>query len=212
MRSDALIAKKKHESEQEIYLRLLEHVAEDSQLSQAKFSEQVGIAKGLANAYFNRCLRKGWIKLTQVPRRRYLYYLTPAGFSEKARLTAKFLTSSYQFYRDARADLVATMSEARDCGHRRLGVLGAGELAEIAAITSGEAKIKIVGFVAPTGARGTTSISGTPIRKRWPDIGKADAALLASVEHARAFYAGMRRDHPDVQVYVPRQLAALLWD
>lgn len=210
MRSDPLIAKKKHESEQEIYLRLLERVAEDSQVSQAKFAEQVGIAKGLANVYFNRCVNKGWIKLRQVPRQRYLYYLTPAGFSEKARLTVKFLTSSYQFYRDARADLVATMSEARQRGYRRLGVLGSGELAEIAAITCAEANVKIVGFVGQPEAR--EMISGLPVKSSWADLGKADAALLASLENARAMHADMQQQFADVEVFVPRQLAPLLWN
>lgn len=210
MRSDPLITKKRQESEQEICLRPLEHVSADSQVSQAKFAEQVGIAKGLANAYFNRCVNKGWIKLRQVPRQRYLYYLTPAGLSEKARLTVKFLTSSYQFYRDARADLVATMSEARQKGHRRLGVLGAGELAEIAAITCAEAKVEIVGFVGDPEIRQT--ISDVPVKQSWAEVGNADAALIADLEDARAIHAGMRRDYPDVEVHVPRQLAVLLWD
>ncbi len=210
MRSDALIAKRKYESEQEIYLRLLEHVAENGQVSQARFAEQIGIAKGLANAYFNRCLNKGWIKLRQVPRRRYLYYLTPAGLSEKTRLTLRFLTSSYQFYRAARADLVATMSAARQRGHRRLGVLGAGELAEIAAITSTEAQVKIVGFVGEPETR--AMISGLPVKRSWAQIGKADAALVADLEHARAICASMRRDYPQVELHVPRQLAPLLED
>ena len=37
----------------------------------------------------------------------FFYYLTPKGFAEKASLTAQFLSYSYQFYRDARADDVA---------------------------------------------------------------------------------------------------------
>ena len=208
MRSGALIAKKKHESEQEIYLRLLEHVAVDCEISQARFAEQVGIAKGLANAYFNRCLSKGWIKLRQTPRKRYLYYITPVGLSEKVQLTAKFLTSSYQFYRDARADLVTTMTVARDSGHRSLGVLGAGELAEIAVITSAEARVRIAGILGEPGAR--KKISGKAVKSSWAEICKADAALLTSVEHARKMHGDMRRDYPHVEVYVPRQLAPLL--
>ena len=132
--SDALIQRKRNEREQEIVLRLLENVADDNDLSQDKFAKRVGIAKGLANSYFNRCLQKGWIKLRQVPKQRFLYYLTPKGFTEKASLTAQFLSHSYKFYRDARADLVTTMEMAAAKGHVRLAVLGDGELAEIAAI------------------------------------------------------------------------------
>jgi len=84
--SGALIKRKKDEAEQEIVLRLLEHVERHDVVSQDGFAKQIGIAKGLANAYFNRCLQKGWIKLRQVPKQRFLYYLTPKGFAEKARL------------------------------------------------------------------------------------------------------------------------------
>ena len=208
--SDALIQRKKAEGDQEIVLRLLEHVAKDDSVSQAQFAKQVGIAKGLANAYFNRCLQKGWIKLRQVPRQRYLYYITPKGFAEKARLTADFLFYSYRFYRDARADLVATMAHATSQGHRRLGVLGEGELAEIAAVVSEEAAVEIVGFVAADGNR--TQIAGWPVARDWSELDGAEAALFATLDDARATLNSFRARHADVPVYVPQQIGPLVWD
>ena len=44
----------------------------------------MGVALGLANSYLKRCIRKGFIKITEAPANRYLYYLTPQGFAEKA--------------------------------------------------------------------------------------------------------------------------------
>jgi len=208
--SEALIQKKRSEREQEIVLRLLEHVADDNALSQDKFAKRVGIAKGLANSYFNRCLQKGWIKLRQVPKQRFLYYLTPKGFTEKASLTAQFLTSSYQFYRDARADLGATMEKASAKGDARLAVLGDGELAEIAAIVSEETPIEIAGFIAAQSGR--ERIAGRPVVTDWNEIGEADAAILATLDNAKAVFKAFAKEHPDIQVYVPRQLDALVWD
>ena len=208
--SDALIQKKRNEREQEIVLRLLEHVADDKALSQAKFAKQVGIAKGLSNAYFNRCLQKGWIKLRQVPKQRFLYYLTPKGFAEKASLSAQFLSYSYQFYRDARTDLDATLEKAAAKGHKRLVVLGDCELAEIAAIVSEETPVEIVGFIAAQGGR--ERIAGKPVVKSWEMIGKADAAILATVDDAKAVFKAFTKANPNVQVYVPGQLEALVWD
>ena len=208
--ADTLIQKKRSEREQEIVLRLLEHVADDDGLSQAKFAKQVGIAKGLSNAYFNRCLQKGFIKLRQVPKQRFLYFLTPKGFAEKASLTAQFLSYSYQFYRDARADLGATMEKAAAKGHKRLAVLGDGELAEIAAIVSSEGAAEIVGFIADNSMR--ESIAGRPVVKNWKRVDKADAAILANVDHAKSVFKDFTKANPNVQVYVPRQLDALVWD
>lgn len=208
--SDALIQKKRSEGEQEIVLRLLERVADDEALSQAGFASQVGIAKGLANSYFNRCLKKGWIKLRQVPKQRFLYYLTPKGFAEKANLTAQFLSYSYQFYRDARADLGRTMESAGAKGHERLAVLGDGELAEIAAIVSDETPVEIVGFIAVKGGR--ERIAGRPVVNNWKRIVKADAALLATLDDARAVFEAFTQANPDVPVHVPGQLKSLVWD
>ena len=207
---DALIQKKRTEREQEIVLRLLEDVAENGELSQAKFAKRVGIAKGLANAYFNRCLQKGWIKLRQVPKQRFLYYVTPKGFAEKASLTAQFLSASYTFYRRARKDLGSTMDAAAADGHRKLAVLGAGELAEIAAIVSDEHPVDIVGFYDPVSER--KLIAGRPVVRRWEEMRRVDAALLATVENAKSTYKTFTTDYQDIPVHVPRQLEALVWD
>ena len=207
---DALIQRKRDEREQEIVLRLLEEVASDEGLSQARFAQRIGIAKGLANAYFNRCLQKGWIKLQQVPKQRFLYYLTPKGFAEKANLTAQFLSASYQFYRDARSDLHRSMQLAAGEGHARLAVLGDGELAEIAAIICDECGIEIVAFIMPSSER--TSIAGHPVVSNWDDVGSADGMLLATVEDAKKKYREFTRKFPGVPIYVPGQLEALVWD
>ena len=42
------------------------------------------MALGLTNAYLKRCIRKGFIKVTQIPANRYAYYLTPRGLQKKA--------------------------------------------------------------------------------------------------------------------------------
>ncbi|RMF01305.1 MAG: winged helix-turn-helix transcriptional regulator [Alphaproteobacteria bacterium] len=208
--SDTLIRKKRTEREQEIMLRLLEEVANDESLSQSRFAQQVGIAKGLANAYFNRCLQKGWIKLRQVPKQRFLYYLTPQGFAEKASLTAKFLSCSYQFYRDARADLGATMEKASRNGHTRLAGLGDGELAEITAIVSEEAPADVVCFIAAGSSR--ERVVGRPVLADWDADGELHAAVLATLEEPKSVYQAFTAAHPDVPVYVPGQLHALVWD
>jgi hypothetical protein len=207
--AEALIKKKKNESEREITLRLLEHVAANDLVSQDRFAKQVGIAKGLANAYFNRCLQKGWIKLRQAPKQRFLYYLTPKGLAEKTRLTVEFLSSSYQFYRNVRTDMGALMAEAAEQGHRRLAVLGAGELAEITAIISEESAVEIAGFIAPDSTR--KRIAGRPVVASWSAVDAADGAVLATFEDARAVYDVFRAKQPTVTVFVPKQLHSLVW-
>ncbi|MBI3993219.1 MAG: winged helix-turn-helix transcriptional regulator, partial [Candidatus Lambdaproteobacteria bacterium] len=64
-----------------VTLELLQDIEQNRFESQRQFAAKLGIAVGLANLYIKRCVKKGWIKITRVPPRRYAYYLTPNGFS-----------------------------------------------------------------------------------------------------------------------------------
>jgi len=89
------------DEDMDITLPLLQSIEQQSDLTQRSLSKRLGLALGLTNSYLKHCIRKGLIKIEQVPANRYLYYLTPKGFAEKSRLTAKYLSSSFQFYRRA---------------------------------------------------------------------------------------------------------------
>ena len=109
-------------------LHLLSDVERDSFLSQRRFSMRFGIAVGLTNAYVKRCIKKGWIKMSRVPARRYAYYLTPKGFSEKSRLVANYLYGSLDFFRTARRQCVEALHECERQGWRHVALAGDSEL------------------------------------------------------------------------------------
>src|SRR5215475_6954549 len=119
-------------SEDAILLGVLDAVERDPAVTQRSVARDLNIALGLANAYLRRCVRKGLIKVSQVPRRRYAYYLTPQGFAEKSRLTAEYLAHSFAFFRRARAQCGELLATAAVAGQHRLVLIGAGELAEVA--------------------------------------------------------------------------------
>ena len=91
-------------------LGLLSAVEADSGITQRTLASELGVALGLTNSYFKKCIDKGLVKIQQVPANRYAYYLTPRGFSEKSRLTAEYLNSSFSFYRRAKNDLSKIMA------------------------------------------------------------------------------------------------------
>jgi DNA-binding MarR family transcriptional regulator len=90
-----------NEKEEKLTLELLNAIDQRSDLSQRNLAQQMGIALGLTNSYLKRCARKGLVKVSEAPANRYLYYLTPKGFAEKARLTGRYLANSLTFYRQA---------------------------------------------------------------------------------------------------------------
>ncbi len=127
----------------EIVLGLLTSIERDSAITQRKLAGDLGIALGLANAYLRRCVRKGLVKMSQVPLNRYAYYLTPQGFAEKSRLTAEYLAVSFDFFRRARGDCAVLLDQCAARGWRRVALYGAGDLAEIAVLSAGESGIEV---------------------------------------------------------------------
>src|SRR5450631_4850371 len=105
--------------DERIVLNLLSSVDDGAQ-SQRRIAEELGIALGLVNAYLKRCVKKGLVKVSQAPARRYAYYLTPQGFAEKSRLTVEYLSYSFSFFRQAKADCSALIAQARARGFSRV--------------------------------------------------------------------------------------------
>ena len=82
-----------------ITLSLLESLERNGAQTQRRLASELGIALGLVNSYLKRCIKKGLLKVTEAPTRRYAYYLTPKGFSEKTRLTVDYLSYSFSLFR-----------------------------------------------------------------------------------------------------------------
>src|SRR6201988_5528320 len=95
-----------------IVLNLLNSVDDGAQ-SQRRIAEDLGIALGLVNAYLKRCIKKGLVKVSEAPARRYAYYLTPQGFAEKSRLTVEYLSYSFSLFRRARSEYAVLLETAR---------------------------------------------------------------------------------------------------
>jgi DNA-binding MarR family transcriptional regulator len=166
--------------EARIMLGLLASVEQDGAQSQRRLASELGIALGLVNAYLKRCVKKGLVKASQAPARRYVYYLTPQGFAEKSRLTVEYARqSSFGFFRQAKEDCRALFQEAHRRGLDRLVLMGRSDLAEIAAICALESGITIVATVDPAaGADGR--FVGLPLVRNVAELGERPAAAVVT--------------------------------
>lgn len=135
------------EKEDSLTLELLAAIDDQSDLTQRHLADRLGVALGLANSYLKRCVRKGLIKIQQAPPNRYFYYLTPKGFAEKSRLTARYLSSSFDFYRKAGLSCTEVFRQCRENGWEKVLLCGQSELAEIASLRADEENIVVVGVL-----------------------------------------------------------------
>ena len=162
-----------------IVVRLLSAIERDSALTQRRLSQELGIALGLANTYLRRCVRKGLVKIGQVPMRRYAYYLTPHGFAEKSRLTAEYLTVSLDFFRRARRECTELLAYAMARRWRSVVLFGAGDLAEVAILSASEVGVDVIAVVDDSR---TGHCAGKPVIASLSAVaGSFDAVMLTAV-------------------------------
>lgn len=169
--------------EEERLLELLDAVDRQSNLSQRYLASRMGVALGLANSYLRRCVRKGYVKITHAPANRYLYYLTPSGFAEKSRLTVKYLSTSFDFYRRAGHSCTAVFQDCARRGWSRVALCGASDLAEIALLRALQAGITVVGVVDRTMTG--ESFFGRPLWRSLSDAGAFDCCVLTDLRAPR---------------------------
>lgn len=186
----------------QITLGLLSAIEADSDISQRTLSTELGVALGLANSYLKRCVRKGYVKIQQVPRRRYTYYLTPQGFAEKARLTGEYLTSSLQFFRRSRAQLNEIIANCANRKWRRIALAGASDIAEIATVTAHDHDVELVGII--DADFGKDSFCGLPVVARLADLGKVDAVILTKTVDHEDIRAVLSDDIGAERVFAPQ--------
>jgi DNA-binding MarR family transcriptional regulator len=192
------------EQDPQIMLGVLSAVHSDSHITQRSVANTVGIALGLANAYLKRCLRKGYIKITHVPARRYRYYLTPTGLAEKSRLTAEFLSQSFKFFKQARSHCEEVLASCSADGWREVALVGGGELAEIVTLVAPAFGIRVTAVVGETvaGDLGTD----VQVLADIDEIPDAAAVVITELKMPQAAWHAAHDRFSPSRIYAPRLL------
>src|SRR5260370_42331590 len=191
-----------------IVLGVLDGAERNPSVTPRSVARELGIALGLVNAYLHRCLNKGLIKIGQVPPRRYAYYLTPRGMTEKSRLTATYLMDSFAFFREARKQCNELFQALAARGQYRLALVGRGDLAEIARLVARDHRIEIAG-IAPASA------DAAGLSANLEGFGPLDAIVVTALEQSRETFAaavevlGAERVHAPALLRVPPLAAAV---
>jgi DNA-binding MarR family transcriptional regulator len=138
-----ILQEAKEKVEQQLLLQLMNRIEMNPQVSQRSLASELGIALGLMNTYLKRCVKKGWVRVNEVPAKRLVYYLTPEGFKEKSHMVAHSLTNSLTFFRKARAQCMAAYQYCEMNTWNKVALVGEGDLAEIASHVAMGTSLKV---------------------------------------------------------------------
>ena len=136
----------KNNFQKDITLNLLDVVEKENETTQLKISSELGIAVGLANSYLKRCVNKGWVKVKNIPLRRYAYYLTPKGFAMKSKLTAEYLYSSFEYFRQTKKEFEEITKICEEKKLKKILIVGEGDLSDIATLFLKNSNLELNGI------------------------------------------------------------------
>jgi DNA-binding MarR family transcriptional regulator len=147
-------------------LRILETLEQNPDTTQANLAAQLGVAVGSVNWYLKRLIRKGYIKVKQMERRRLKYFVTPKGLALKAQLTAKYMEASLRVYRELRQAAKEALERIQEAGYATIQADGKGEAMEIFRLTCLEEGVSVENTLSGTLPR--VRIEGTGFAVEWP--------------------------------------------
>jgi len=203
-RSEGTVSTGGNDKESQLTLELLQAIEQNDDISQRHMAQKMGVALGLANSYLKRCVKKGWIKVSTAPANRYLYYLTPTGFAEKARLTADFFTTSLALFRQSGDEYSRIFENRAALGEERVLLAGLSDLTEIAIMRSMQSDIEVIGIYQPGSQR--NEFFGVPVYSKSIECGSFDIIVMTSMEQTRDLASELEQKHGTDRLFVPAML------
>ena len=194
----------KNSTDKKNILHILSDISNGIFHSQRKISRQLGISAGLANSYVKRCLKKGWIKFQTVPKKRYIYYLTPKGFIEKSKLTAEYLSSSFSLYRNMREDCLKILTKCKK-KNKKIFLHSASELSEVFILTAKEINLEFYGIVIPNS--NLKNFFGIKVFPKVPKNSvKIETIILCDIKSSYDTFLELKKFFSKKEIIVPQIL------
>ena len=104
---------------------ILKRLHANPEASQRVLADELGISLGKANYCLNALIERGFLKVENFRnnkhKRAYIYYLTPNGFEEKARVTLRFLRARVVEYEALQREIGELREEIRSADGKEVG-------------------------------------------------------------------------------------------
>jgi hypothetical protein len=135
-------------ADEAVTLQIFNLIEENPNLSEKKITSKTGLAAGLVHSFMRHVLSKGLIRAKKVSPKRWLYFITPAGFLLKSTLTLKYFKRTFEAFKNAQKAVKVKIDSLYENNHRQLVIAADNELANIVSLNINEKKgLELVAIV-----------------------------------------------------------------
>jgi len=161
-------------------LTIFKTVENSPGINQRKLAREMGISLGLTNTYFQRVLKKGWVRAKQVRPRRWLYFLTPKGALEKSRLSLSYMHRTLESFRELKNKGDENLRILCEKGISGIHLCGEDDLTEILSFCFTGLKIELLSVIREKTLL-TKLEQNTEVK--FPDLNSGELIMIASLEN-----------------------------
>ena len=161
-------------------LSLFNTVESRPEVNQRQLAQELDVSLGLTNTYFQRVLKKGWIRAKQVKARRWLYFLTPQGALEKSRLSLSYMHRTLDSFRELKAKGDEHLHILSQRGIRGIHLCGENDLTEVLSFCFSRVEIELLSVI-PEKTLLEDLLQND--KQALPELKSGELIMLASLEH-----------------------------
>ena len=161
-------------------LTLFNTVESSSEINQRQLARELDVSLGLTNTYFQRVLKKGWIRAKKVKPRRWLYFLTPQGALEKSRLSLSYLHRTLNSFRELKSKGDEHLHILSKKWVRGIHLCGEDDLTEVLSYCFSGFEIELLSVIPEKDLLADCLQNEKPA---LPELKSDELILLASLEH-----------------------------
>ena len=161
-------------------LTLFNTVESCPNVNQRQLAQELDVSLGLTNTYFQRVLKKGWVRAKQVKPRRWLYFLTPQGALEKSRLSLSYMNRTLESFRELKSKGDEHLRILSNKGVSGIHLCGENDLTEVLSFCFSGFEIELLSVIPEKDLLDNPEQSGNPT---LPELKSGELILLASLEH-----------------------------
>ena len=160
-------------------LTLFNTVESSPEVNQRQLAQELDVSLGLTNTYFQRVLKKGWIRAKQVKARRWLYFLTPQGALEKSRLSLSYMHRTLESFRELKSKGDEHLRILSNKGVSGIHLCGEKDLTEVLSYCFSGFEIELLSVIPENSLLVNCLQNGKPA---IPELKSDELFLLASLE------------------------------